>query len=163
MKLEFTPEVGDRVTVFGFNGEFLIQERSIGADGNWRFRLASAFSGLELDDVTYSKLTYSDIGTIKKVLPQILPEYAPWPVDLEKAPDAALLKYEISSGEMRDGTPKVIVSFFANPEVAPTLANADSRIVFYKKLRDRLRMILDIESWIQFNTKVERSLLSAAS
>jgi hypothetical protein len=64
---------------------------------------------------------------------------------------------------MHDGSPKAIVSFFAKPEVAPTLANADSRIVFYKKLRDRLRMILDIEPWIQFTTKEERSLLSAAS
>jgi hypothetical protein len=64
---------------------------------------------------------------------------------------------------MRDGTPKVIVSFFANPEVSPTLANADSRLVFYKKLRDRLRVLLDIESWIQIATKEGRSLLSAAS
>lgn len=163
MRLDFTPEVGDRVTVFGFNGEFMIQDRSVGADGHWRFRLTSAFSGLEVDDVMYPMLTYSDEGRIRKVLPQILPDCGPWPVDLEKAPSAALLSYEISSGEMRDGTPAVIVSFFANPEVVPTLANADSRIVFYKKLRDRLRTLLDIESWIQITTKEERSLLSAAS
>ena len=166
MKLYFEPSKGDHVAVIGYSGEFEIKGIFVGADSHYHYRLASAFSGLELDDVIYPWLVYSDEERIRKVIPQLLPECVPWPGDLQKlheGPNAGSLKFGISSGEMRDGTPKVIVSFFADPEVAPTLANADSRIVFYKKLRDRLRTILDIDSWIQFTTKEERSLLSAAS
>jgi hypothetical protein len=163
MKLDFEPSKGDHVAVIGYRGEFEIKEIFVGADGHYHYRLTSAFSGLELDDVIYPWLVYSDEERIRKVIPQILPEFAPWPVDLEKAPNAASLKYEISSGEMHDGSPKVIISFFARPDAHSSLARAKDRIVFYDKLRDRLLTLLDLEPWIEFNTKEERSLLSAAS
>jgi len=162
MVLDFTPECGDRVTVFGYNGDFVVKDRNIADDGQWRFRLASAFSGEELDDIGYAKLTYSDGEKVRKVLRQILPASKPWPADLILSPDTGLPKYEIHFDEMRDGTPTVIVIFLAKPETVPSFAGASKRIEFYNRLRQKLLMV-SLEAWVQFTTKEERSVLSAAS
>lgn len=162
MDLDFTPQIGDRVTVFGYNGEFEIKGRRVGTDGQWRFRLLSTFFGEELDDIGYTRLTYSDAERVRKVLPQIVPACKPWPADLIVDPGSGLPKYEIYFDEMRDGTPTVIVSFLAKPEAVPSFAGASKRIEFYNRLRQRFLMV-GFEAWIQFTTKEERSVLSAAS
>lgn len=160
--LDFTPQRGDRVTVFGYDGDFVIQEVNTGLDGHYRFRLASPAFGLELNDIRYAMLEYSDEARVSKVLPQILAESAPWPEDLQVVPGSGLLRYQVKSDEMHDGTPTVIVSFFARPDVSPSFENAKVRVAFYDRLRSRFRFI-GLTSWLQFTTKEERSVLSAAS
>jgi len=160
--LDFTPEQGDRVTVFGYDGDFIIQEVNTGPDGHYRFRLASPDLGLELNHIRYAMLDYSDESRVNKILPQILSECGPWPADLQVIPGTGLLRYQVTSDEMHDGAPTVIVSFFARPEVSPSFEDAKVRVAFYDRLRSRFRFI-GLKSWLQFTTKEERSVLSAAS
>ncbi len=162
MTLDFTPQRGDRVKVFGYDGDFVIQEVTTAPDGQYRFRLTSLVFGLELDDVRYPMLTFSDEAKVSKFLPQIVGESAPWPADLQIDPATGRLRYEVYADQMHDGTPTVIVSFFVNPEADASFQYAKARVAFYGRLRSQFRFI-GIDSVLQFITKEERSQLSAAS
>ncbi len=162
MTLDFTPQRGDRVRVYGYDGDFIVQDVTIGTDGQYQFRLTSLAFGLELNDIRYPMLTSSDEAKVSKILPQILSESAPWPPDLQVDPATGRLRYEVHSDEMHDGTPTVIVSFFVNPEADASFQYAKARVAFYGRLRSRFRFT-SIGSLLQFITKEERSQLSAAS
>jgi hypothetical protein len=162
MVLDFTPQEGDQVGVFGYRGAFVVRERKIGTDGHYLFRLESLYSGLALDNVRYPMMTYSDEEKVRKVLPQILAECRPWPEDFQSEEDGDGLSYDIRSDEMHDGTPRVLVSFLLKPDAKLTTENARIGNEFYTKLREQFQFV-SIDSWLQFTAKEERSILRAAS
>jgi hypothetical protein len=160
--LDFTPQVGDQVEVFGYRGTFVIRECRVGADGHYRFRLDPLLDGPMLDDIRYPMITYSDEEKVRKALPQILADCRPWPEDIQTKASASSLVYDIRSDEMHDGTPRVMVTFFLKPDALPSLEMAHVRNEFYTRLREQFRFV-SIESWLQFSSREERGALSVAS
>jgi len=161
MVVDFTPQAGDQVEVFGHSGEFEILAISV-LEGHYRYKLARLADGAELDGITYPMLTYSDAEKVRKALPQILPECRPWPDDFQNGEGACLPNYDIRSNEMYDGTPRVLVSFFLKPDAIHTPERARVRNEFFGKLHEQFQFI-DIRAWLQFTAKEQRSVLSAAS
>lgn len=161
MTLDFTPQLGDRVEVFGHKGRFKILETKIGPDGHYRYKLERWADGFVLDDVTYPMLTYPPEEKVRKILPQVLRECAPYPEDFQMG------DCDIKTDEMYDGTPRVTVFFHLKPDVVPSVQKARTWNDFFSRLDDRFRFV-DIDSerrgtWLQFTTKEERSKLRAAS
>jgi hypothetical protein len=171
MALDFTPQIDDQVEVFGYKGRFAVRECKIGADGHCLFRLESSYPGMTLDDIRYPMMTYPPEEKVRKALSQILPECGQWPEDFQVG------KYDVKSDAMYDGTPRVTVYFYLKPDAIPSPEKARAWNNFYLKLNDAFRFV-DIDSgacrlwdvdpgnlstWLQFSTKEERSVQSAAS
>jgi hypothetical protein len=161
--LDFTPQVDDQVEVFGHTGRFVILDRKIGSDGNYRFKLKSLTAGYVLEDVTYGKLVYPPEERVRLALPRVLPECAPYPDDFQNGIGA----YDIKTDEMYDGTPRVSVYFHLKPDVVPSVQRARIWNDFFSRLDDRFRFVdIDPErrsTWLQFTVKEGRSSLRAAS
>jgi len=160
--LDLIPQKEEQVEVIGYKGRFVVREHWIGADGHDLFRLDSLYPGLTLDEIRYPMMTYPPEEKVKKVLPQILPQCGPWPEDFE------VYKYDVKSGEMYDGTPRVTVYFHLKPGVIPSVEKAHVWNNFYARL-DKAFQFIDIDSgkqpatWLKFAAKEDRSALRAAS
>jgi hypothetical protein len=155
MVLDFTPQVGDQVEVFGYKGRFVILERTIGPDGHYLFKLESSYPGLTLDGIRYPMMTYPPEEKVRKALPQILPECGPLPEDFQVG------KYDVESNEMYDGTPRVMVYFHLKPEVIPSVEKARVWNNFFSGLKKGFQFVdidpRDQSTWLQFTAKEERS------
>ncbi|MGD0829326.1 MAG: hypothetical protein ABR907_00180 [Terracidiphilus sp.] len=161
MDIDFTPKVDEKVEVFGYKGRFVIEDRKVGDDGHYLFRLESLNPGLTLDGIRYPMMTCPPEEKVRKVLPQILDECGPWPDDF------VVGRYDVKFDEMYDGTPRVMVYFHLKPNVIPSPDKARVWNNFYLKLREKFQFVdVDPEhqsTRIQFSAKEERSALLVAS
>jgi hypothetical protein len=171
MEIDYTPQVGEQVEVFGHKGRFVIKDRKIGDNGHYLFRLESLHSGITVDNILYPMMTYPPEEKVRKVLPQVIEECGPWPDDFQGG------RYDVKFHAMYDGTPRVMVYFYLKPDVIPSPEKARVWSNFYSRLENGFKFV-DIDSgayrlWdidsgnrstrLQFAAREERSAQRVAS
>lgn len=159
--IDWTPEVGDKVGVFGHEGKFEILERKATGDAYvYRFKVRRNRDGFLLDDVVYPMMEYPPEEKVRRALPPIINRCGPIPGDFQEGIGA----YEVKSEDMYDGTPRVMVYFHLKRGVVPSIERARDWNDFFSKLNQEFEFSIgDVGSWIQFSVKEERSTLRAAS
>jgi hypothetical protein len=159
VELEFNPQVGEQVQVAGSAAPddlYEIVDRHTSAAGEFSLKLRRVRDGKLIDRISPIFVDYPMDERIRRELKGILSHCETLPEDFQER------CYEVKWDEMYDGSPRIMVSFYLKPDVAPSLEKARAWNDFYAQLRERLQPLMDSGIWLQFAAKEDRSVVSAA-
>jgi hypothetical protein len=160
VELEFNPQVGEKVQVAGSAAQddlYEIVDRHTSAAGVFSLKLRRVRDGKLIDRISPILVDYPMDERIRRELKSILSHCETLPDDFQER------VYEVKWDEMYDGSPRIMVSFYLKPDVAPSSEKARVWSDFYAQLREKLQPLMDSGTWLQFAAKEDRSALRAAS
>jgi hypothetical protein len=134
-----------------------IVDRRENLAGEPLLKLRRLRDGKLIDKVPPILVDYPMDERIRRELKSILSHCESLPEDFQER------CYEVQWDEMYDGTPRIMVFFYLQPEVVPSLEKAHAWNDFYAQLRERLQPLMDSGIWLQFAAKEDRSAKRAVS
>jgi len=163
---DFDPQEGELVEMFPYDGRFeghfeIIRKYDHFAWGPL-LDVKRLKDGRVVQGVETNLLRYPKEEQVRRAIRKVLPEFDSLPEDFQR--DHFGVKFDVTSDEMYDGTPRTMVNFYLKPEAVSSLDRARAWNDFFSKLHRKIEPFADSSwDWVQFGTKEGRSTFSVAS
>jgi len=163
---DFNPQEGELVEMFPYDGRFEGQFEIIRKYDDFAcgplLDVKRLKDGRVVQGVETNLLRYPKEEQVRRAIRKVVAEFDALPDDFQR--DQAGLKFDVTSDEMYDGTPRTMVYFYLKPEAVSSLEGARAWNDFFSKLHRKIEPLADSNwDWVQFGTKEGRSTFSVAS